>query len=81
MIAGSSYNPDFKIWQVGTRTAWTPVRYLTFAADVLYTMLEQSSTGGVGAAAGVPGSFKPAGFYQFKDQGMVFGMFRVRRTW
>ena len=80
--AGSTCNPDFNIWQVGTRTAWTPVRNLTFSGEVMYTMLDQSNTGGTTVqAAGAAGSFKPAGAYEFKDQGMWSGQFRVRRTW
>ncbi|MCR6736229.1 MAG: porin [Afipia sp.] len=82
LVAGSTYNPDFKIWQIGSRTAWTPVRNLTLSGEVLYTTIDQSSTGGVTAtAAGNAGLFKPAGNYEFKDQGVLSGNFRVRRTW
>ncbi len=80
--AGSTCNPDFNIWQIGSRTAWTPVRNLTFSGEVLYTTLDQSNTGGtVAVAAGAAGTFKPAGAYEFKDQGVLSGNFRVRRTW
>ncbi|EKS38802.1 porin [Afipia clevelandensis] len=78
---GSTCNPDFNIWQVGTRTAWTPVRNLTFSGEVMYTNLDQSNTGSVAAAANTLGSFKPAGNYEFKDQGIWSGNLRVRRTW
>ena len=82
LVAGSTFNPDFKIWQVGSRTAWTPVKNLTLSGEVLYTTIDQSSTGGVTAtAAGNAGLFKPAGNYEFKDQGILSGSFRVRRTW
>lgn len=80
LLAGSIYDPDFNIWQIGTRTAWTPVKNLTFSGELLYTALETASTGGVVAAVGNAG-FKPAGNYQFKDQGMFSGQLRVRRTW
>ncbi len=60
--AGSTCNPDFNIWQVGSRTAWTPVRNLTFSGEVLYTTIDQSNTGSaIAAAAGNAGAFKPAG--------------------
>jgi len=79
---GSTCNPDFNIWQVGSRTAWTPVRNLTFSGEVMYSTLDQSNTGGTTAvAAGAAGLFKPAGAYEFKDQGILSGSFRVRRTW
>ncbi|MFX8106665.1 porin, partial [Acinetobacter baumannii] len=35
LLAGSNYNPDFNIWQIGTRTAWTPVKNLTFSGELL----------------------------------------------
>ena len=75
---GYSCNPDFKIWQVGTRTAWTPVQNLTFSGEVMYTFLDQSFTGSQTLAAF---GFKPAGVYDFKDSGIVTGNVRVRRTW
>ncbi|MBI3700276.1 MAG: porin [Afipia sp.] len=75
---GYSCNPDFNIWQIGTRTAWTPVQNLTFSAEVMYTFLDQSNTGSfTSAGAGV----KPAAVYDYKDQGMWSGNIRVRRTW
>ena len=81
LLAGSTYDPDFNIWQIGTRTAWTPVKGLTFSGELLYTTLDTYSTGGVVAAAKDAGTYKPAGNFQFKDQGMFSGQLRVRRTW
>lgn len=82
ITAGSFYNPDFRIWQVGSRTAWTPVRNLTLSGEVLYVNIDQASTGSAtAAAAGNAGLSKPAGLYEFKDQGTWSGNFRVRRTW
>jgi hypothetical protein len=76
---GYTCNPDFKIWQVGTRTAWTPVQNLTFSAEGMYTFIDQSYTGSAVIAA-ASGS-KPAATYDYKDQGMWSGNLRVRRTW
>jgi hypothetical protein len=70
-----------KIWQIGTRTAWTPVQNLTFSGEVMYTNLDQSMSGVVAAAAGAMGTFKPAGNYNYADQGIWSGNLRVRRTW
>ena len=79
---GFSCNPDFKIWQVGTRTAWTPVTNLTFSGEFLYTYLDQSNTGTITTVpANTLGGFKPAGNYDYKDQGIFSGNLRVRRTW
>ncbi len=75
--SAANCNPDFAIWQIGTRTAWTPVQNLTFSAEVLYTTIDQSNTGSfVATALGT----KPAGTYDYKDQGMWSGNVRVRRT-
>ncbi len=82
LVNGYTCNPDFNIWQVGTRTAWTPVTNLTFSGEFLYTMLDQNNTGSVVAtAANGIGGFKPAGAYDYKDQGIFSGNLRVRRTW
>ncbi|MBN9586829.1 MAG: porin [Afipia sp. 62-7] len=74
-------NPDFAIAQVGTRTAWTPVRNLTFSGEVLYSYLDQNNSGTVTSlGASNPVGFKPAGVYEYKDQGIWSGNLRVRRT-
>lgn len=77
---GYSCNPDFNIWQIGTRTAWTPVQNLTFSAEAMYTMINQNYTGSftpVVASGSKPGAVT----YDYKDQGMWSGNIRVRRTW
>ncbi|HAP12759.1 MAG TPA: porin, partial [Afipia sp.] len=74
-----SCTPAFAIGQVGTRTAWTPVQNLTFSGEFMYTMIDQNNTGTITA---VPAFlFKPAGAYDYKDQGIYSGSLRVRRTW
>ena len=46
-----SCNPDFNIAQVGLITRWTPVKNLTFSADVTYTHLDQKYSGAIAAPA------------------------------
>jgi hypothetical protein len=75
---GYTCNPDFNIWQIGSRTAWTPVKNLTFSAEVMYTALDQSNTGSTILA---PAVSKPGAIYDYKDQGVISGNLRVRRTW
>jgi len=77
---GYGCDPDFAIWQIGSRTAWTPVQNLTFSAEVLYTYLDQNNTGTITVGNQNMGSFKPAGVYEYKDQGIWSGNLRVRRT-
>jgi hypothetical protein len=78
--AGSSCNPDFNLGQVGMITRWTPVKNLTFSADVVYTHLDQKYSGFANAAQ-VSGSAKPAATYELKDQDTVSMMFRAQRNW
>ncbi|WP_180490108.1 porin, partial [Escherichia fergusonii] len=62
---GYTCNPDFAIWQIGTRTAWTPVQNLTFSGEFMYSFIDQNNTGSISttgaAAANVIGTFKPDG--------------------
>jgi hypothetical protein len=78
---GTTYfgDPNFKIAQVGTRTAWTPVKGLTFSAEVQYTLLDQNYSG-VTAVAVSPSATKPTAVYQFKDQDTWTGLLRAQRN-
>ena len=46
-------NPNFNIAQIGVIIRWTPVKNLTFSADVTYTMLDQKFDGVITPAAAV----------------------------
>jgi hypothetical protein len=71
-------NPDFAIWQVGSRTTWTPVQNLDVSVDVLYNKLESGYDGGTINLGAV--SSKPAGVYSVADQDWWQGIFRVQRN-
>ncbi len=70
---------DFSIWQIGSRTAWTPVKDLTFSAEVLYTKLNSGLNGTVTPAAGHFAG-KAGAPYELKDQGTVSGSVQVIRS-
>jgi hypothetical protein len=75
-------NPNFNVYQVGVVTRWTPVKNLTFSAEVQYFRLDQAYTGTV-ASAGGPGAPKPGGAgtsYELKDQDTVALNVRVQRN-
>lgn len=77
---GVSYtcDPDFSVAQIGTRTMWTPVKNLSMGIEVMYSMLDQNFSG---SAVMSPGATKPpATTYNFKDQNVVSGMFRIQRN-
>ncbi|AVT77522.1 putative outer membrane protein, possible porin precursor [Rhodopseudomonas palustris] len=71
-------DPSFNIAQIGTVTRWTPVKNLTFSGEVIYTFLDQKSTGTI--TPGAVSNAKPAVAYELKDQGTWTGAFRVQRT-
>ncbi|WP_426441298.1 porin [Bradyrhizobium genosp. P] len=74
-------NPDFDYAVVGTKTAWTPVKGLTFAAELDYSRLHQNfasgSTVGLPAQAGIG---KPGAVYALKDQDSFGVEFLVQRN-
>ena len=77
-LTGSSGNFDFGVAQIGTRTAWTPVKNLTFSAEFTYTRLEQS-LGGTLNNVNVTG--RPAGSnYAVQDQSIYNGTLQVLRS-
>ena len=77
LVAGSTCNPDFDIWQIGTKTSWTPVENMTFSGEVLYTSLNQKYSGAIALPAI---GTKPAGTYEFKDQDTWSLAFRAQRN-
>ncbi|MDH2384398.1 porin [Bradyrhizobium sp. CER78] len=72
-------NPDYNIAQIGTQTQWTPVKNLTFTADLTYTHLDQKYAGTVAAPSAAIG--KPAALYELKDQNTVTLLLRAQRNW
>jgi hypothetical protein len=82
LTVGSTCNPDFSIGQVGIITRWTPVKNLTFSADLNYTVLDQKYSGTVaGANTAVAGIGKPVAVYELKDQDRVTLLLRAQRNW
>ncbi|MGB8400903.1 porin [Bradyrhizobium sp.] len=81
LTAGSTCNPDFNIGQIGLITRWTPVKNLTFSADVTYTMFDQKYTGAIVALAPLAAVAKPAATYELKDQNTVSLLLRAQRNW
>jgi Porin subfamily len=75
--ADFSCNPDYNVAQVGVVTRWTPVKNLTFSAEVMYFNLDQKFTG---SAVLTPTAPKPAARYEFKDQDTVSLNVRVQRN-
>jgi hypothetical protein len=69
---GATGNANWDLWQIGSRTVWTPVANLDLSVEVMYNKLDQNWSG----ASTVP-AFAGA---TFKDQDWWSGMFRVQRN-
>jgi Porin subfamily len=75
-------NPDFNLAVVGFITRWTPVKNLTFSADLTYTMLDQKfASGTTFLAPAALGVAKPAAVYEVKDQNSLTLLLRAQRNW
>ena len=79
--ADYSCNPDFNVSQLGVVTRWTPVKNLTFSAEVQWFHLDQKFAG---TAALTPAAPKPGvaqgARYEFKDQDAVQLQVRAQRN-
>jgi hypothetical protein len=75
--ADYSCNPDYNVSQLGLVTRWTPVKNLTFSAEVMWFHLDQKFTG---AAVMTPAAPKPTARYEYKDQDAVSLNVRVQRN-
>ena len=77
--AAAVCNPDYNIGQLGGIIRWTPVKNLTFSADLTYTHLDQNMVGTVSVPSGSVG--KPAAVYELKDQDTLLLLLRAQRNW
>ena len=76
--ADYSCNPDYNVYQLGLVTRWTPVKNLTFSAEVQWFHLDQKFTGATAITTIQP---KPNGVnLEFKDQDTVALNVRVQRN-
>jgi Porin subfamily len=70
-------NPDFNVSQLGVVTRWTPVKNLTFSAEVQWFHLDQKYTGAATLGASAP---KPTTVYEYKDQDAISLQLRAQRN-
>jgi hypothetical protein len=69
-------NPDLNLWNVGTRTVWTPVPNLDISLEGVYSRVDQNHVGTTTLIAGP----MPAGARTLVDQGVWAFNFRVQRN-
>ena len=61
-------------------TRWTPVKNLTFSADLTYTHLDQKMAGTI-AYSGSASIGKPEATYELKNQDTLLLLLRAQRNW
>jgi len=75
-------NPDFNYGVVGLITRWTPVKNLTFSADLAWVNLDQKYADGTTfVAPAAVGVAKPAAVYEIRDQNSLQLLLRAQRNW
>lgn len=75
-------NPDFNYGIVGTKTAWTPLKNLTFSVELAYMMLDQKYASGSTVTLPLQsGVAKPGAAYELKDQNTFALLLRAQRNW
>jgi hypothetical protein len=79
--ATNSCDPNWSYLEVGTMTRWTPVPNFQISAQVLYSYITTAfnGTGSILLAPAV--GARPTGTYNFGNQGIVSGYFRLQRSY
>jgi Porin subfamily len=77
-VAGCNY--AFRVWNVGSRTIWNPVKNLDIGAEVMYTKIDQNMDPATVLMNFGGGGNRAAGLYVPADEGIVSGMMRVQRN-
>jgi len=78
---GTNSQADWNLWQVGSRTVWTPVPNLDLSLEVLYTNLNKSGfDGGSCAGVGFGGGGAGTAGCTYDSKGFVSAIFRAQRN-
>lgn len=77
----SGCNPDFNYAVVGSVLNWTPVKNMTFSADLAYMMLDQKyASGSTVTLPQQSGIAKPGAVYELKNQNSLTLLFTAQRN-
>ena len=76
---GNSCNPDFSVFQIGTRTQWNPHPLLDIGLELVYTRLNTAYKGPTAPGGVNPGlPQNPVSFID--DQNVLSAFFRWQRN-
>jgi hypothetical protein len=82
VFIGTTCDPNFSTWVIGSRTQWEPVRGWILGVDVLYLNLKSATaTNAAGLATLTANGAKPAGTYSVADQSAWVFTFRTQRDY
>ena len=79
-VAFAGCNPDFNVWNVGTRTIWNPVPNLDVGLEVMYTKLEQNNDPAQVALNFAGAGGRAVGLYAPSNADIFTGLFRIQRN-
>jgi hypothetical protein len=71
-------NPDFSIWNIGSRTVWYLNKTLSVGGEIMYTKLMQNMDPNTVTLNFAGSGGRPAGLYVPADQDILSGMLRVQ---
>lgn len=75
-------NPNFNHGTIGTYTSWTPVKGLTFLAELNYMMLDQKYASGSTVTLPLQANIaKPGAAYELKNQNSFTMLLHAQRNW
>jgi hypothetical protein len=76
-------SPDWRLWLVGSRLAWEPVRRLVLGIDIFWQQVETAYSGAGSINNRTPNSVgaRPTGAYVFNNQGSGAAVFRAQRNY
>jgi hypothetical protein len=78
VLAGGSCNPDWHMYQIGTRTVWTPVANLELGVELLYSKFETDQNNVTRNYTA--NNVKQAGSYLISNEDVFSGFVRVQRN-
>lgn len=74
-------NPDFNYSVVGMLTRWTPIKNLSFSADIAYMMLDQKYASGSTVILPLQSNIaKPGAAYELRNQNTLSMVVRAQRN-
>jgi hypothetical protein len=80
LTTNNGCNPDFNVWNVGTRTIWNPVPNLDIGLELMYTRLETKHDASLVAFNFAGAGGRAAGLYAPSSENVFSGLFRIQRN-